>query len=668
MAESRGTPARGLEQLRLGDSRGRDVAGVNRSLAAKFAYGFFFTVLIPLGLAAWAKATSDIIRGPRIHSLPLGLTLCAIGAALLLSGWIALWVHGGGLPMNISPPPRYVARGIYSLMPHPIYVGFSLLCAGVAISFGSASGLWLVTPFVILGCAALVLGYESPDLEERFGSVHTANCRILPPDADTSPGPLDRLRCYVFILLPWLLLYEAVLALGPPRDAISTYLSLENHFRVTEWTEAVYASTYVWVITAPLVANSSRSLRRFCISAWLAMAIVFPIFLAFPFIAPTRPFDPQTILGRLLSWERGLDSPAGALPSFHVIWAILAARVFEERWKSLRWLWRAWAGAIAVSCLTTGMHSIADVLAGLAVGLLALYPETLWETLRRAAEKIANSWKEWRFGPLRVINHGAYAGTGAFAVLAIAGILVGPDYEYSVLTIGLFALVGSALWAQYIEGSPKLLRPYGFYGGVLGGVVGAVAASFHHRDLWLLLAACCVGAPWVQAIGRLRCLVQGCCHGRLASPRIGIRYLHPRSRVFRLANLRDVPIHPTPLYSILWNAYIALAMWRLWALHFPLHFIGGTYLLLTGVGRFAEEAYRGEPQTPIFAGLRLYQWIAILTILIGALITALGHSDAAPEPQFHWQALGVAALFGIVCWFALGVDFPDSDRRFARLT
>ena len=645
------------------------MARVNRAFAARVAYGFFFMVLIPLGLVAWAKATANIIHGPVIRSWPMGVVLCAIGTALLLSGWTALWIYGGGLPMNISPPPRHVAGGIYGLMPHPIYAGFSLLCAGVAVSTGSASGLWLVTPVVVLGSAALVLGYETPDLAKRFGSAYTVRYRFLPSNAEVVPEPRDRLRCYVFVLLPWYVAYKAILVLGVPSRAIPTYMALEYRFRVAEWTEAIYAGTYVWVILAPLVANSGRSLRRFCISGWFAMAIVFPIFLSLPFVAPARPFVPHTLLGRLLAWERGFDSPAGALPSFHVIWAIFAARVFEERWKSLRWLWRAWAGAIAVSCVTTGMHSIADVLAGVAAAFLGLHPESLWEILRRAAERIANSWREWSFGRLRVINHGAYAGAGAFAILAIVGVLVGPGYEYSILTVGLCGLVGAALWAQYIEGSPRLLRPYGFYGGVIGAILGAVLTSFHRGGgLWLLLSAFCVGGPWVQSIGRLRCLVQGCCHGRPASPQVGIRYHHPRSRVFRIAELRDVPIHPTPLYSILWNAYIALAMWRLWVLHFPLHFIGGIYLLLTGLGRFVEEAYRGEPQTPVFAGLRLYQWIAILTIISGALVTALGRSEAAPAPEFRWRVLGVATLFGIVCWFALGVDFPGSDRRFARLT
>jgi prolipoprotein diacylglyceryltransferase/protein-S-isoprenylcysteine O-methyltransferase Ste14 len=598
------------------------MAAVNRSFAAKFVYGLLFTVLIPLGLVAWAKATSKIVRWPRLHSLPLGLTLCGIGAALLLSGWIALWIHGGGLPMNIAAPPRYVARGIYALMPHPIYVGFSLLCSGAAISTGSGSGLWLVTPFVILGGAALVLGYESPDLEKRFGAANRVQCRILPPNTGEAPDMRDRLRCYIFVLLPWFVLDQAILALGGGSEANVTYPSLKYSFL----TQAVNTSAYVWLIAAPLVAGSGRSLRRFSVSGWLAMAIVFPIFLGLPLVAPSRPFVPQTLLGRLLASEHEFNSAAGALLSFHVLWAILAARVFEERWNPLRRLWRACAGGIAVSCAITETHSYVDLLVAVIVISPVLYPQTLWEILRQGVEKIANSWKEWRFGRLRVINHGAYIGVGTFVFLAIAGILVGPGHEYSLFASGLCGLVGAALWAQFIEGSPRLLRPYGFYGGVIGMVLGAVLTSSHPGDLWLLLAAFCFGGPWVQAIGRLRCLVQGCCHGRPAPPLVGIRYRHPRSRVFHIVRLRDVPIHATPLYSILWNGYIAVAMWRLWALHFPVHFISGIYLVLTGLGRFVEEAYRGEPQTPVVAGLRLYQWIALLTILIGALITGLGHS------------------------------------------
>ena len=58
----------------------------------------------------------------------------------------------------------------------------------------------------------------------------------------------------------------------------------------------------------------------------------------------------------------------------------------------------------------------------------------------------------------------------------------------------------------------------------------------------------------------------------------------------------------------------------------------GIYLLLSGCGRFVEEAYRGEPQTRVLAGLRFYQWIAIACVVAGAAITCVRGS--APLPAF----------------------------------
>jgi prolipoprotein diacylglyceryltransferase len=230
------------------------------------------------------------------------------------------------------------------------------------------------------------------------------------------------------------------------------------------------------------------------------------------------------------------------------------------------------------------------------------------------------------------------------------------------------ALVGSALWAQWIEGSPALLRPVGFYGGLLGICLAALAGPLLGTPVWLLLGAYAVAGPYVQAVGRLRCLVQGCCHGSPTSDSIGICYGHPRSRVCRLApHLTNVPIHATPLYSILWNVATAIVVVRLWFLQAPLPIVAGVYLILNGLGRFVEEAYRGEPQTPVFARLRLYQWVALASVVSGALVTALGRSTGAPRPAPNAASFAAGVFFGAITWFALGVDFPESNRRFSRL-
>jgi prolipoprotein diacylglyceryltransferase len=237
----------------------------------------------------------------------------------------------------------------------------------------------------------------------------------------------------------------------------------------------------------------------------------------------------------------------------------------------------------------------------------------------------------------------------------------------AALIAAMAGLVGAALWAQVIEGSPRLLRPYGYYGGLLGACAGALAAPLVGTDIWLVLGAYAVAGPFIQAAGRLRCLVQGCCHGSPAPSAVGIRYAHPRSRVCRLSDLGGKQVHPTQVYSILWNGVIALATARLWSVHAGLHVVGGVYLILNGAGRFVEEAYRGEPQTPVYGNLRLYQWVAIGSVLAGIAVTALGRGGPAPAPSVHVAAIALGLAFGLLTWFALGVDFPRSSARFSRL-
>ncbi len=636
--------------------------------AGALGYGALFAIVLPAGLFAWADATESIVALPAVQSTPLGLAGILLGAVLLMSGVICLTVFGDGLPMNPYPPTRHVMRGPYRLIRHPIYAGFSFLCAGVSLAYGSPGGLWLVTPIVILGCVALVLGYENFDLRKRFGTTLPEPYLRFPPAEDRAPTVQDWLSVQLLVLLPWLVLYEWLAALGTPDGAIVAFLPFEKTLPVIEWTEILYASTYLFVFAAPAVAPTRRVLRDFAIQGFAATLLMVLFFISIPLVAPPRAFTPVTPLGEFLAFERGLDTPGNAFPSYHVIWILLAMSVFARRMPRVRYAWWGLGIVISLSCVTTGMHAVVDVLAGVVVYAAIRNLQGIWEFLRRSAEHVANSWKEWKWGSVRIINHGLYAGIGSFLAVAIVGGLLGIENLGAGILVAFSALVISALWAQFVEGSPSLLRPYGFYGGVLGIILGSLLAwPVFGIDPWLPLAAFSVAGPWVQSLGRVRCLVQGCCHGFEAPAGVGIVYRHPRSRVCRLSTLGGVPIHPTPVYSILWNIVIACLLTVLWFGYAPLSLIGGLYLILTGLGRFVEEAYRGEPQTRTTAGLRFYQWIGVFTVLAGAVVTSVASNSAPGILQFDWMVVAVAALFGAVTWFALGVDFPRSDRRFARL-
>ncbi len=203
---------------------------------------------------------------------------------------------------------------------------------------------------------------------------------------------------------------------------------------------------------------------------------------------------------------------------------------------------------------------------------------------------------------------------------------------------------------------------------MIGAVAGAIVVGSAGGDTVLVIALVAMAAPWIQALGRLRCLVQGCCHGKEAPEGVGIRYWQPRSRVCDLAQLEGVPLHPTPLYSILGNLVIGLLLWRLWSLGAAVGLVAGGYFLLAGVARFIEESYRGEPQTPRVGGLRLYQWMAMLSVGFGMALTIMpGGSPMGLVFAFDARLWVAGILYGLLAGFAMGVDFPGSARRFTRL-
>jgi prolipoprotein diacylglyceryltransferase/protein-S-isoprenylcysteine O-methyltransferase Ste14 len=641
---------------------------------SRVLYGALFVVLVPTGLVLWAAAAAPVVRLRSVQSIPAGASLAVAGLMLIALGARELIVQGHGLPMNAFPPARLVESGLFRWIRNPMYIGFGLGCAGVSIAVGSASGLWLVTPVASLAAAALVYGFERQDLVRRFGNDALRPPLLsLPRDADAPPTPSMRAAVVAWVLLPWLLTYYAVQALGPAPDVLHTTLAFERQWPVWQWTEALYASCYLFVPLTTLLIPTQRALRRFAASGGISTVVVGLLWLTVPVLAEHRPFETTTPFGRLLAAEQHASAGVAAFPAFHVLWALIAAegwtaigRHRQQRvWELIGW---GWAGLIALSCLTTGMHTVIDVLAGGLLFLALRDPGATWQRVRAATECVANSWHECRLGPLRLINHGLYAAAAAAVGFVIVATATAPEHYRAVLWMSLWSLLGAGVWGQLFEGSSKLLRPFGWYGGVAGGLVGALTAPLLGAPIIPLLAAMAVAAPWMQMLGRVRCLVQGCCHGGPAPDGVGIRYRHARSRVVQLADLAGRPIHATPLYSIAGNLVVGTILLRLRILGAADTLVLGVFFILNGLARFVEEGYRAEPQTPIIGGLHSYQWLAIVSLLGGIWCTTLTAGTApagfgSVEPRVIVGALA----FGLLAGLAMGVDFPQSNRRFSRL-
>jgi prolipoprotein diacylglyceryltransferase len=237
------------------------------------------------------------------------------------------------------------------------------------------------------------------------------------------------------------------------------------------------------------------------------------------------------------------------------------------------------------------------------------------------------------------------------------------------VVIAVTIVVGGGVWGRLLESTGRLGRPFGYFGGFLGGVLGAVVASLIWRVPVLAIGAgLALAATWTQAAGRLRCLVQGCCHGRPIAFGEGVRYFGARSRAVVLAGLRGQPLYPTPVFSIYANLFSAALFIRLYLAQQSASALLASYLAIAGLSRFAEEGFRGEVTVRRWRGLTIYQWLAVGQLAAAAAFGLIA-SSSLPTPQVLTAGkVLVALVVALGAGFAMGVDFPDVNAPLARLT
>ncbi|MFC2124611.1 prolipoprotein diacylglyceryl transferase family protein [Bacteroidota bacterium] len=624
----------------------------------KILYALLFIGILPLLLWLWANYTSNIVRYTSISSPFWGITISIVGGMLMVWGMFALIKFGKGLPMNPYPPQKFVKKGPYRLLRHPIYWGFGILLAGISIMMESASGLWFVTPLTILGMIALVWGHERIDMEQRFPDEKIKTFLDIRGKESTPASMRDRLFAIFWVVLLMILGNYVIRYLEG--EALPLFGKPWNLHPIFEGSY-FYSFSLLFFIGAPLVLKWQDQIREWTISVLIALALSIYFALLWPTVG-AQYFRPE------ISTESTNITLSFVLMSVPFFLILLSLRYYVSRFKRFAFLFHVLAIFLGIYQLANSRSSILHLIVAFCVFILAANYFKIWIFLKDLSEKIANSWKEWVFGPVRIINHGFYVGFGSFFGILLAGWLAGREYAWAVLVFALVGVVVSGLWAQLIEGSDKLKRPFGYYGGLVGILFAGPVVWSMGYNVWVIIGVISVVMPWVQAIGRLRCLINGCCHGRpVKDSRIGIRYSHHRSRVCGISGLKGELIHPTPLYAIIWLFFVGFLLLGLWYKHVSFSVIFGLYLILIGIGRFVEEAYRGEVQTPIWKGLHLYQWTAIASVIIGIPMTIIQVAVVDTYTGIGWETIVVALLGGLFTFFAMGVDFPRSNARFSRL-
>jgi hypothetical protein len=353
-----------------------------------------FLIITPAFIIVWAKLTSSLINLRLPENLFWSYGLLFLGFCLVIPGVLHQNYSVESKYVNTLTQKRFEKEGIYAFIKYPIPLGIIFVSFGLSVLIHSSSGFWIASPLIVLISVIYIVRIEklkslNHDLLNKSRPFFS-----LPLGSDETPSTKDRLIAFAFAYIPFRVVYQSFIFAGTPKDALCTNFLFENQWPVLEYTTVVYDLLYPIAILIPFVINSKKGLNNFVTDVLFVTAVSGLIFFVFPLYVHQRSFIPKTFLGDFLLFDRAHDGEAGALPSFHVIWAFLAARYFTIRNDKLKWLWYLIAILISASCITTANHSILDVIAGVAVFELIVYRIRIWNLIRKLPGNFSLKWRD----------------------------------------------------------------------------------------------------------------------------------------------------------------------------------------------------------------------------------------------------------------------------------
>jgi len=191
-------------------------------------------------------------------------------------------------------------------------------------------------------------------------------------------------------------------------------------------------------------------------------------------------------------------------------------------------------------------------------------------------------------------------------------------------------LLGDALWP---------LQPFNDWLGLIGSgrsIVGALLFGFLAAEGAKPLLKYdippndrfAVILPFSIGIGRLGCLIAGCCRGI------------PWDGPWAITYADGIPRHPAPVYELVFNLAIGFALLALCRRQLLFGRLFAVYLMSYGAFRFFIEFVR-ETSKP-YAGLSAYQLMCVAMIVVGA-IAFVARTRYQPPSWARWKTGGAPA-------------------------
>ncbi len=249
------------------------------------------------------------------------------------------------------------------------------------------------------------------------------------------------------------------------------------------------------------------------------------------------------------------------------------------------------------------MQSIA-----LQLGSLTIY----WYGVLVAAGFLAGFWTAGRRAPLAGVAGDKIADLGPWLIV---GAVLGARTLY-VVSYWNEQFAGGTLWDIFNIRRGGLV----YYGGLVGAALACILyARWKKLPLWRLADILAPSVALGYVFGRIGCLMNGCCFGRVCSLPWAIRF--PEGHETHPVGLTATPVHPTQIYDSLLN----LALYAGLALLFRRRRFDGqvfaSYLMGYALTRSFVEMFRGDyTDAHLHAGLTPAHLISIAIFATGVVL------------------------------------------------
>ena len=201
---------------------------------------------------------------------------------------------------------------------------------------------------------------------------------------------------------------------------------------------------------------------------------------------------------------------------------------------------------------------------------------------------------------------------------AIIGVGIGAKLLYLITNIP-FLLENYRyldLWDTLLQ---MLKGGFVFYGGLIGGILGVfIYAKQFKKSFKSLMLILIPVVLLVHAIGRIGCLLAGCCYG-MEYDGFGAITFHNS-----LLAPNGVPLFPMQIVESICNLIIFIILLVTYKRFLGTYKTVGLYLVLYSIVRFVLEFFRGDLIRGIYFSLSTSQWISIVLFIVG--LGLLGHS------------------------------------------